>query len=102
MPVAHRTQAAENDLCDFAYQIGVESGRPQAADQVIDELIDCIESLANLSTEAQLGTSAAELGRGVRMYSHRRWVVVFRYVDDGILVLRIADGRQDYFSWKFG
>jgi hypothetical protein len=27
-------------------------------------------------------------------------VIIFRYIDEGVLVLRIADGRQDYLSWK--
>jgi plasmid stabilization system protein ParE len=102
MPFAYRTKCADNDLRQIAYQIGVESGRPLTADRIIDELIDCCDHLAALSPDSQLGTTAPELGRGVRLFSHRRWVVIFRYVDDGVLVLRIADGSQDYLAWKFG
>jgi hypothetical protein len=51
---------------------------------------------------AQLGTAAPELGLGVRLFSHQRWVILFRYVDDGLLVLRIADGSEDYLAWKLG
>jgi hypothetical protein len=70
MPVAYRTEIADNDLRDIAYQIGVESGRPVIADKVVDELIDCCDHLAALSPHSQLGTIAPELGRGVRLFSH--------------------------------
>jgi plasmid stabilization system protein ParE len=82
----------------IAFDIGVRSGRPITADRIIDKITDCCEHIAELSPLSQLGTLAPELGTGVRLFSHRRWVVIFRYADDGILVLRIADGRQDYLS----
>jgi plasmid stabilization system protein ParE len=102
MPIARRTASADNDLRNIAYQIAVESRRPETAERMIDELIDCCEQLAELSPNSQLGTAAPELGDGVRLFSHRRWVIIFRYAKDGVLVLRIADGSQDYLSWKFG
>ena len=100
MPHAYRSEAADGDLRSIAFQIGVESGWPQIADKVIDELIDCCEQLAALSPISRIGTLAPELGRGVRLYSYQRWVLIFRYIDEGILVLRLADGSQDYLSWK--
>ena len=102
MTVAHRTETADNDLRNIAYQIGVESGRPLTADKIIDDLIDCCDQLAELSHVSQIGTAATELGRGIRLFTHRRWVIIFRYIDEGVLVLRIADGSQDYLSWKLG
>jgi plasmid stabilization system protein ParE len=102
IPAVHRTAAASRDLVDIGYQIGVQSARPRAAARIVDELIDCCESLAKHSTLGQLGTPAEELGAGVRLFHHSRWVILFRYVDNGILVLRIADGAQDYLSWKLG
>ena len=90
------------DLVEIAYQIGVESGRPLAADRIVDELVDCCEHLAKFSPQSQLGSAAAELGPGIRLFHHLRWVIIFRYIDDGVLVLRIVDGSQDYLSWKLG
>lgn len=100
MPLVLRTAAADSDLNEIAIRIGVESGRPIAADRLVDEIIDCCEDLAARSNVASIGTAAPELGTGVRLLSHRRWVIIFRYIDEGVLVLRIADGRQDYLSWK--
>ncbi|MGD9632481.1 MAG: type II toxin-antitoxin system RelE/ParE family toxin [Pirellulales bacterium] len=100
MATASRTEAANRDLINIAYQIGIESGRPLVADQIVDELIDRCESLAESAGFARTGTAADELGSGIRLISHRRWVIIFRYVDEGVLILRIADGAQDYLSWK--
>ena len=102
MAVAYRTLAADNDLRSIAYQIGFESGRPRTAERIVDELIDCCDQLAKLSVISRLGTAAPELGHGIRLFTHRRWVIIFRYIDEGVLILRIADGSQDYFSWKLG
>ena len=102
MSVAYRTDSADNDLREIAFQIGIESGRPLAAERIVDELIECCNQLALNSAGSRLGTTAPELGRGIRLCSHRRWVIIFRYIDDGVLILRFADGSQDYLSWKFG
>jgi plasmid stabilization system protein ParE len=100
MNLAIRTAAANEDLRGIAFQIGVESGRPFVAEKIIDELIDCCERLAALASMAQMGTLASRLGAGIRLFTHKRWVIVFRYVDEGVLILRIADGSQDYLSWE--
>jgi len=99
MATAFRTTAANDDLCGMALQIGVESGRPAAAERVIDELIDCCDRLAALAPHAKLGTRIPQLGEEVRLFSHKRWVVIFRYLNDGALILRIVDGSRDYMSW---
>lgn len=97
---AVRTAAAENDLRGIAYQIGIESGRPILADKIVDEIVDVFDQLAASSHIAQIGTSAPEIGHGIRLLSSKRWVILFRYVEDGVIVLRIADGSQDYLTWK--
>ena len=95
-----RADAADDDLRTIAYQIGVESGRLSVAGAIVDALIDCCEELASLSPMSRLGIAAPELGNAVRLFSFRRWALIFRYVDDDVLILRIADGSQDYLSWK--
>lgn len=100
--LAQWTAAATHDLVDIGYQIGVESARPNIAARIVDELIDCCESLAKHATIGQLGTAAEEIGAGVRLFHHRRWVILFRYVNESISVLRIVDGAQDYLAWRLG
>lgn len=100
MRVARRSQAAEQDLQEIAFQIAVRDRRPHTADKIIDELIVQSNNLAQTSGVAEMGTTAPEIGSGVRLYSHKRWVVVFRYEEHGIDVLRIVDGSQDFITWR--
>ena len=100
--IARRTESAENDLLEIAYQIAVVDGRLETAERLIDELIDQANSLAQTSGIAEMGTAASELGERIRLFSHRRWVIIFRYEEHGVDVIRIVDGSQDYLSWKLG
>ena len=100
MPIARRTEAAERDLQEIAYQIAVSDARPLTADRIIDQLIGQANDLAQFSLTSQIGTAAPEIGEGVRLFPFKRWVILFRYEPHGIDVLRIADASQDYLSWR--
>lgn len=100
MLIARRTAAAEADLQEIAFQIAVRDQRPVTADRVIEELIQQCEQLARNSNTSIQGTAASELGRDVRLLSYRRWVIIFRYEPEGVVVLRFAHGSPDYLSWK--
>ncbi len=100
MREARRTEAAERDLQSIAVQIGLADGHPATADRIIDELVEQCENLAQRSPVAVQGTAAEEIGKGVRLFSHKRWVILFRYQPHGVDILRLADGNQNYLSWK--
>ena len=100
MPIARRTELAESDLQEIAYHIAVEMCNPLTADRMIDELIGKCNELARYAEFTRQGTSAPEIGERIRLFSCLRWVILFRYEPHGIDVLRIADGSQDYLSWK--
>ena len=94
--------AAERDLQEIVHQIAVEEGRPTTAEKVARTIIERCDRLASYRHLATEGTAASPIGDGVRLLSHKRWVNLFRYVDDGVVILRIADGKQDYLSWWLG
>jgi plasmid stabilization system protein ParE len=96
VPKAIRTPAAEQDLQDIAYHIAVRHQRPQVADQIVEEIIAKCEAYAE--GPGTLGTPAPHLGEDYRVFPHKRWVVIFRYVGDDLEVLRIVDGARDYPS----
>ncbi len=100
MRIARRTNAAESDLEEIAFYIGVAEHSPATADRIIDELIDKCDEIARLSESTKLGATSPEIGNEVRLFPFKRWVILFRYEAHGIDVLRIADGKQDYFSWR--
>jgi plasmid stabilization system protein ParE len=100
MLIARRTEAAERDLRDIAFYVAVNEHRPEAADRIMDELITQADNLAQSSRSSQMGSSCPELGDSVRLFSHKRRVIIFRYQAHGIDVLRFADSSQDYLAWK--
>ncbi len=100
MRLARRTEAAERDLQEIAFQIAFRDGRPIVADRIIDQLVGECQMLADTGRDSQLGTDSSELGDGVRLFSFERWVIVFRYTEHGIDVLRFADSSQDYLAWR--
>ncbi len=93
MPRVFRTPAAEADLADIAYHIAVEDGRPLTADRNIDELIAKCEAYAQ---NPFLGTAVPELGEDYRIFAFKRWIVIYRPIDDGVDVMRIVDGSREY------
>lgn len=99
---AIRTAAAEQDLESIGWQIAFGENRPDVARQILQALVQQCDEIAALAGNSRLGTAADELGPGVRLFSWRRWVIIFRYSGEGIVVLRIADGAQDYLSWTLG
>jgi plasmid stabilization system protein ParE len=97
---ARRTQEAERDLREIAFRIAYVDKRPLTADRIIDELIEQVETLARLAGDAVMGSALPEIGDGVRAFSYKRWVILFRYQPHGVDVLRFADSSQDYLSWR--
>jgi toxin ParE1/3/4 len=75
--------------------IGRKERRPAVAARVMREIREKCDHYAR---HPHTGTSRAELGEGCRLGSHSRWVILFRPIDDGIEILRIFDGAQDYES----
>ena len=100
MAKARRTSGAEQDLEEIVFHIAMEEDRPTIAERILRELTQRCDKIAELAKVAREGTSAPQLGDGVRLLSHKRWVIIFRYDAEGVIVLRIADGSQDYLSWK--
>ena len=92
MPRVIRTDAAEQDLRDIAYYIAVEDGRPLTADRNIDELIAKCDTYA---ASPLFGTATPELGESYRVFPFKRWIVIYRPIDDGINAMRIVDGSRD-------
>ncbi len=93
MPQAHWTPQAERDLEEIVYYIGVEQNRRDTARKIAREFHEKCDLRATMPLG---GTARNDLGENYRIFSHMRWVVVFRPYQDGIEVLRIFDGARDY------
>lgn len=88
---------ARTDVDGIYQYIGEHERRPAAADKFVKYLVaDCESYAAAFAAGSVLGTARPTFGESHRVFSHKRWVVVFRPIEDGIEVLRVVDGSRDY------
>jgi toxin ParE1/3/4 len=93
MAVAYWTDQARRDLRSIGLYVGRKEHRPAVAARVMREIRKKCDHYAR---HPLTGTARPDLGEGCRVFSHSRWVVAFRPLDEGIEVLRVFDGSQDY------
>jgi len=87
------TPRAERHLEDVAYHIAVEEGRPLTAEKIVREIHNKCELRAQ---NPLLGEARPDLGKEYRTFSHKRWVILYYPLNDGIVVVAIFDAARDY------
>ena len=99
MPRIIWDEQAEQDLKDYAHYIGIKRHSPQGA----LSLARAIKSACQLIAQNPLmGEARPELGNELRVFScgaksnPRGYVLVYRPKEDGIEIVRIFRGSQDY------
>lgn len=91
------TKPAREDLQAIGRFIGREQLSPRLAATVLRELKTKADEYSEIFTQGSVvGTDAPELGENCRVFSHKRWVIVFEPTSKGIEVLRVFDGSRDY------
>jgi toxin ParE1/3/4 len=91
------TEPAKAELRDIYLWIARRDGRRHTAKKIVRELRQtCDEYAAVFAAGSVIGTARPDLGEFYRVFTHKRWVVVFRPIDGGIEVLRIIDGSRDF------
>ena len=95
MPRVERTPAADQDLQEIGYYIGVQQHRPSTAEKILREIDAKCRTYA---AQPFTGTARPDLGERYRVFHHKRWVVIYRPIHDGIEILRVVDGARDYPS----
>jgi len=93
MPQALWTPQAERDLEEIVTYLGVEQNRRVTARKIAAEFHEKCDLHATMPLG---GTARPDLGEHYRIFSHKRWVVVFRPDQESIEVLRVFDGARDY------
>jgi len=102
MPKTIYTSEARQDFRDIFRYIARDRKRPSVAAKNIREIkAKCKQYAEAFAKGSEIGTARPELGHGCRTFTEKRWVIIFRDVDDEIEVLRIVDGGRDY-SKLFG
>jgi len=96
MSYAQWTRGAETDAEDIYWWIAIRDGRTLAAKKILCEVRQkCDEYSEAFAAGSVLGTPRPDWGESYRVFTHERWVIVFRPLDDGIEVLRVLDGSRD-------
>ena len=90
---ARWTPQAEQDLEDIVSYIALKEGRPATAESIADEIHEKCETCSKFPT---LGTARHDLGAGYRVVGVKRWIIIFRPMDQHIEVMRVVDGARDY------
>ena len=72
----------------------IAENNPTAADRFVDELHQCFESL---SKSPEIGELQPLLADGTyRRFSYRNYVIYYRPMDDGIVLVRVLHGARDH------
>ena len=97
-PKVYRSNVAESDLIDIWCRIAVDS--PEAADRFIDRIH---RKLRILARSPGIGRSREQLGKGVRSFPIGDYLIFYKSVSDGILVVRVLSGYRDIDAlWEKG
>jgi toxin ParE1/3/4 len=84
---------AEQDVAKIAEYIGETNCSPDAARRLLSLLDFKFQIYAS---QPRSGQARPDLGADVRIFTHGQYVVVYRALDDGIDVLRVFHGAQDF------
>jgi toxin ParE1/3/4 len=82
--------AAEADLLEIADYIAEDS--PRRAATFVDELEEKCEAAGRTPG---IGTERPELGDGIRMLPHGRYLVFYREADGGVRIERVLHSARD-------
>jgi toxin ParE1/3/4 len=90
MPRVDKTSQSEQDEFDIALYIARDN--PAAAKRLLQRFDRKLERLAEFPG---LGRSRDDLMPGLRSYPIKKYLLLYRAVDDGIELLRVLHGMRD-------
>ena len=85
------TEFADDDIFKIGFYLSAR--RMKGAERFAREIEQTFERLAEFPG---IGRMRDELKPGIRSYVMGSYVIVYRVTDEGILVLRVFHGSQDY------
>lgn len=95
MPRVEWTDHAERDLEEIAWYVGEVDHRPRAARQ---NVLEIVEKCSLYAASPLMGEARPDLREDCRAFRHKRWVVIYVPISDGLAVVRVVDGARDYPS----
>ena len=83
---------AESEFEEIIYYIRERDGRPETASRIAWEIALSVESY---STPTSRGHTHPDAPEGWYYFRHKRWLIFYQPISDGIEVMRIIDGSRD-------
>jgi toxin ParE1/3/4 len=91
MAEVHYNELALLDL-DGIQDFIIERSDSDTATRFIDDLSETFYLLADMP---QIGRARNDLEKGIRMFVHRRYTILYREVEDGAIIVRVAPPYRD-------
>jgi toxin ParE1/3/4 len=92
MPRVLWTPVAESDLDDILFYIAFVDRNPAVGERIYFEIRDRVNEQAE---RGQIGHRHPEAPEGWLYLKHKRWLVFYQPLDDGIEVMRVIDAVRD-------
>ena len=93
---------AIGDLEDIRAFLAVDCGNPRAAERAVQDILDRVDSLADLP---EIGTpldSRCIVHSDYRFVLSSNYLAFYRYENDSVFIDRVLDSRSDYLRKLFG
>ena len=87
------THLAEMELYEIAEYIGEQQKRPAIAEKFIR---DVFKKCSLYAENPLLGEARPDLGETIRYLRHKRWLIAYEPIRDGIRIVRVVDATRDY------
>lgn len=84
------SELAEGDLADIWVSIALDN--IDVADRFIEELRD---KAVRLAEQPLMGVARPDLGKDVRSFPHKDYLVIYRPTEFGVGIARIVHGARD-------
>jgi plasmid stabilization system protein ParE len=86
------TPVAESDLDDILFYISLVDGRPSTGERIYYEIR---ERVVEHDAKHLVGHRHPHAPEGWLYLKHKRWLVFYQPLDDGIEVMRVVDAVRD-------
>lgn len=97
MPTVSWTPTAESELNGIVQYL-TEAGQSwQSVEKIAREILADCQRYAQFP---HLGAAAPDLGDDCRIFTHKRWAVIYHPCPGGIEIVGVVDAARDYPAWR--
>lgn len=90
------TDSARNDVDGAIRYIALNLGSPQAASSLLDALESAIDKISSFPESCPIGTHRALRSRRLRKKLVKRYVLLYEYDGETVLISRVFHTLQNY------